>query len=249
VSLFHFSARPSSHSLTASYALPLSPQVASGTYNLRANRGLLRLYQMHPGRANAEVTALLLTKALMALPEPDFVQSVFLLASGGKLPQQHQTEAVKALIELDAALQKAQFRAFWEKAGSAECRALLERVPGFSDAIRSFILGALNRTCQKVETKVLAEALNVADAASFAASKGWAVEGSLVTLPPTPETSARPAKTKREEEGGLVLGMGGAAGLGTVASSSGGAGGAGAAGAPVGGTTLAGLLTTLGRTL
>jgi hypothetical protein len=170
---------------------------------------------------------------------------------------EHQTEAVKALIELDAALQKAQFRTFWEKAGSAECRKVLDKVPGFDEAIRVFILGALGRTYQKVEAGVLAAALNISDGAGFAASKGWTVEGSLVTLPPSAETSARP-KTKEVE--GLALGMpalvggggGGAGGNGASGSSSSGGGAQGGGGggvAPMGGTTLAGLLTTLGRTL
>jgi hypothetical protein len=186
----------------------LPPQVSTGTYDSRANRGLLRLYQLNPSRAQpTTVIPLVLAKALTALPDPDFLQAVHLVAP------KHHTDLVKALIELDACLQRAQFAAFWEKANAGEARALLAKVPGFDDAIRAFIVSALSRTYASMEAEVVRTALNVQDAAAFAAQRGWAVEGSLVVLPSNPETSPRPKRTGEEEGLGLGLRLGDVGGL------------------------------------
>lgn len=174
--------------------------MSSGPYDARANRGLLRLYQMHPSRADEGVIALLLAHALAALPEPDFLQCLYLVAPA------HHTDSVKALIELEAALQRAQFPVFWERARAAPAAELLARVPGFDDAVRAFVVAALCRTYQKVEAAVLAAALDIADGVAFASGKGWPVEGSLVGLPPSPDTSRRPKRAEEDLGVGLRVG-------------------------------------------
>lgn len=165
--------------------------MASGSYSSRACRGLLRLYQLNPSLAKLDTIVLVLVKSLSALPEPDFIQAVCLL------PAKHQTETVKALIELDTLLQKAQFGAFWDRAAQADLRPVLDRVAGFDDSIRKFIVNAINRTYQKVEKSVLQTALKQTNVDSLLQQHGWQTEGSLVVLPMTESTAPRP---KRADE-------------------------------------------------
>jgi translation initiation factor 3 subunit K len=161
------------------------------------NFGLLRLYAMFPARSDVEMLVLLLAKALTALPEPDFLQAVYLLA-----PQHAADARVQALVELDSALQRADFARFWALAAQAPLREVLARVPDFDATLRSFIALALSRTYQTIALADLAAALNLADAAPFVAQRGWAVEaGSRVRLPPTAETTPRPARAAVEELG------------------------------------------------
>ena len=54
-------------------------QVKSGTYDLDANLALLRHYNFAPEGAKINVIALVLTKAMMRLPEPDFAQLLHLV--------------------------------------------------------------------------------------------------------------------------------------------------------------------------
>lgn len=160
------------------------------TYNCRANRALLRLYQMYPNRVNMDIISLILVKTLMVSPEPDFIQSVCLISA------KHQTDIVKQLIELEAQLQKAQFSLFWEQSKRPEISSLLSKVPGFEDAIRNFITSALVRTYAKVETNVLATALNIQDTVTdYAATKGWQAEGNAYVFPVNIENSPRKKET------------------------------------------------------
>lgn len=185
------------HDISCCYSL----QVAGNFYNQRANRGLLRLYQIHPARANATILTSVLVKALMALPEPDFLLSLYLI------PEAEHTPVITMLISLEALLQKGKFAGFWALLNSAEAastRAVTTQVAGFENAIRDFIIAALNRTYSTVEKDVLAAALGVADATGLCASKGWGVEegSGRIQLPALPENTARP-KRRDEESTGL----------------------------------------------
>ena len=177
-------------------------QVESGAYSARANFGLLRLYQLYPGasRGSLEMVLLLLTKALTALPEPDFLQAVFLVS-----PRHMADARVRGLVELDALLQRADFAGFWARAAaSPELRATLDRVPGFDETLRAFVVQVLARTYQTIELAELAAALGLAreEAQPYAAQRGWpAAEGSRVRLPLTAETTPRPARAAVEELG------------------------------------------------
>ena len=181
--------------------LPLPSQVEAGTYSARVNFGLLRLYQLYPGasRGSLDMVLLLLTKALTALPEPDFLQAVFLVA-----PRHMADARVRGLVELDALLQRADFAGFWARAAAPELRAVLDRVPGFDETLRSFVVLVLARTYQTIELAELAAALGLAREAAqpYAAQRGWpAAEGSRVRLPLTAETTPRPARAAVEELG------------------------------------------------
>jgi hypothetical protein len=187
--------------LTHAALSPCASQVESGVYSARVNFGLLRLYQLYPGaaRGSLDMLLLLLAKALTALPEPDFLQAVFLAS-----PRHMADARARGLVELDALLQRADFAGFWARTAAPELRAVLDRVPGFDETLRSFVVLALSRTYQTIELAELEAALGLArgEAQAYAAQRGWpAAEGSRVRLPPTPETTPRPARAAVEELG------------------------------------------------
>jgi hypothetical protein len=178
-------------------------QVTTGPYCARNARSLLRLYQRYPSRARDAVTDVLLLRALMALPEPDFVQALSLL------PDAAATPAAPALSELEQLLQRAQFGEFWERAQGPSVAPLLVGQAGFVDAARGFIAGALRSAFRRVEPAVLSRALGLGtvEAVTWAEAHGWVVgEGGAVELPSTADNTPRPAK-KMGEDG---LGLGGA---------------------------------------
>jgi len=147
------------------------------------------------------VTDVLLLRALMALPEPDFVQALSLLPDAAGA-----TPAAPTLCELERLLQKAQFGEFWERARDPSVAPLLAGHAGFVDAARGFIAGVLRAAFRRVEPAVLARALGLGagEAAAWAEARGWAVgEGDAVELPPTADNTPRP--TQKQGEGGLGL--------------------------------------------
>jgi hypothetical protein len=140
----------------------------------------------------------------MALPDPDFLLALYLIPD-----RLHTAPQVAALIELERCLQLAQFKLFWEKASEEAIAPFLATITGFNDAVRDFIAKALNRTYQKIELAVLKESLHLAsgralgsllrmtltemqdDATTFAAKRGWTIEGSMASLPLIAENAPR----------------------------------------------------------
>jgi len=55
-------------------------QVASKTYNLEANLALLKLYQFHTDKSNVKVISQILIKALMNMPNTDFLLASYLIS-------------------------------------------------------------------------------------------------------------------------------------------------------------------------
>jgi translation initiation factor 3 subunit K len=55
-------------------------QVEKGTYHLEANLAVLKFYQFHPEKANRFVVGSILIKALMNLPNTDFLYCSYLIS-------------------------------------------------------------------------------------------------------------------------------------------------------------------------
>lgn len=131
-----------------------------GTYDLDANLMLLKLYQFFPEKANPAVIARVLIKALMHLPETDFLLCTYLI------PERIATEfPVLPIVELANRLETCAFQAFWEELGA--CRELVNVTPGFDEAIRDYVLGVVALTYQIIDAKYLGQILNVDDAAAL----------------------------------------------------------------------------------
>ncbi|KAG8462922.1 hypothetical protein KFE25_001695 [Diacronema lutheri] len=135
-------------------------QCAKGTYELDDNLLLLKLYQFFPEKANPAVIARVLVKALMHLPETDFLLCMYLI------PERIATEApVLPIVEMSNRLETCQFQAFWEELAAS--RELVDVAPGFDDAIRDYALGVVSLTYQVIDLKYLGEILHVSDAATL----------------------------------------------------------------------------------
>ncbi|XP_031491220.1 eukaryotic translation initiation factor 3 subunit K [Nymphaea colorata] len=162
-------------------------QVSSQTYNLDANLCLLRLYQFEPERMSIQIVALILVKALMAMPAPDFSLCLFLIPERVQMEEQFKT-----LIVMSHYLETARFRQFWDEA--AKNRSTVEVVPGFEQAIQAYAIHVLSLTYRKVPRPVLAEAINIEGLSldkfleHHVANSGWVLEkgqgrGQLIVLP------------------------------------------------------------------
>ncbi len=178
---------------------PLLTQINKGDYNARSNRGLLRLYQLYPMRAKAEVIDLILLRALSALPEPDFVHVLSMI------PENRMTANVAALVNLEQFLRNARFPDFWKAAAAAEVAPLVARAPGFSEAARAFAVGVLSRTYRRISVSVLAESIGLDEPATttWVRGMGWNIEGGIAELPALPENTLRPVKKAGEDGLGL----------------------------------------------
>jgi hypothetical protein len=162
---------------------------------------------MYPNKSDLDMLLLILASALCALPEPDFLQAIYLI------PAKFSTEPrIAALMELDSLLQKADFSTFWNKVSSnQEIQSVLSTVPDFRGTMRTFISLAISRTYQTIAIEELAAALSmkVGEAQTFAVSMGWTLEGdnqgngptSRVRLPSTPANTQRPVRAAVEELG------------------------------------------------
>ncbi|KAF3775820.1 Eukaryotic translation initiation factor 3 subunit K [Nymphaea thermarum] len=172
------------HSIAVSHMRSL---VSSQTYNLDANLCLLRLYQFEPERMSIQIVALILVKALMAMPAPDFSLCLFLIPERVQMEEQFKT-----LIVMSHYLETARFRQFWDEA--AKNRSTVEVVPGFEQAIQAYAIHVLSLTYRKVPRPVLAEAINIEGLSldkfleHHVANSGWVLEkgqgrGQLIVLP------------------------------------------------------------------
>lgn len=70
-----------------------------------------------------------------------------------------EEQPLAALIALTQHLEGGRFQAYWQAADS--CREILGSVPGYYEAMRAYIVGAISSTCQKVNKKMLGEMLNL----------------------------------------------------------------------------------------
>eukprot|EP00170_Pyropia_yezoensis_P002562 contig_10752_g2566 len=176
-------------------------QVATGTNDAMANLATLKLYQFYPATYRTAVVSKILIKAIMALPSTDFLCATYLIPAATA-----EDEPIPALAQLASMLETGRFEEFWPATGAV--RQLLDGVPGFDEAVRSFMLVVIGRTYKRVERTVLARLLGlegVDEAAEEAAVEeviktvGWkAGEGGMVVVPGNGENEER-AKTVGEQ--------------------------------------------------
>jgi len=152
-------------------------QTKSGSYDFDANRHLLKLYMFSPESTKIDILSKILVKALMALPQMDFLACTHLVPE--KL---HETEPVKTLLKLHSLLDSTQFKKFWKELSSTKETA---DVTGFSEAIRTFMATVIQSTFQNISVASLKELLNLDDKAlsQFCSAQGWKVSDKTVTIP------------------------------------------------------------------
>mmetsp|Transcript_19553 Transcript_19553/g.32061 ORF Transcript_19553/g.32061 Transcript_19553/m.32061 type:complete len:214 (-) Transcript_19553:176-817(-) len=148
------------------------------TYDFEPNLAIIKLYQFFPEKVNRSILAKVLVKALMNLPATDFLLCMYLI------PERMQAEEpVNSISNLANLLETCRFAQFWEEAKAAD--DFLGTIPGFEAAIRSFILGVLSVTFQRIQLAHFKNYLKLEDDTllAFLERNHLSLEGDIVVLP------------------------------------------------------------------
>lgn len=179
-------------------------QVLSGAYSANPARSLLRLYRLFPSRFNAVVTEIIFLRALMTLPDADFMCCLSLV------PETSRPPAVPLLVELEGYLNRGQVREFWERSQDPILVALLEKMGptaarDFTATVRGFIASILTRTYRRTTLGQVATDLGFRDEQAARewvnGQKGWSVEPSStqVDIQANWDNTTRPARKEGED--------------------------------------------------
>ncbi|XP_057303622.1 eukaryotic translation initiation factor 3 subunit K-like [Hydractinia symbiolongicarpus] len=156
-------------------------QAFEQTYNLDANLAVLKLYQFNPSMFKETVTCQILLKALMNLPNTDFILCKCLII------EQHQSfESVNKVISLSNLLETCEFQQFWQELKQKECQELIEGIKGFKESIKKFIASVLSITYQSISKSLLLEILGgditEEDLKSYCNDNDWKIEDENIFL-------------------------------------------------------------------
>ena len=169
-------------------------QCSSQSYDLDANLATLKLYQFHPDQLKATVVVKILIKALMNLPNTDFLLCTYLI------PERVLDAApISSICSVAGLLETCKFREFWGAIGPLQ--AELAAAPGFDAAVRSFILTTFEITYQGVPTAHLKASLGLTDDAALGAlvkERGWTISGDLVKVSLNANNQPRPKQVQAE---------------------------------------------------
>ena len=163
----------------------VAAQVSGKTYDALANKALMKLYQFTPARCSDEVLALVLAKAMMARPAGDLTSLLYVVPEA----LVERCPLAAKLAACDALLEASKFAEFWaaarEKVGA---KAVADLVPGFTAAVRRYLLDLLSQTFERVPLDLLAEVLGIDAAAAAGLAKSPPPGGLL--LPSTDAANA-----------------------------------------------------------
>eukprot|EP01126_Amoeba_proteus_P020360 TRINITY_DN2070_c0_g1_i9.p1 TRINITY_DN2070_c0_g1~~TRINITY_DN2070_c0_g1_i9.p1 ORF type:complete len:368 (-),score=60.01 TRINITY_DN2070_c0_g1_i9:143-1177(-) len=142
-------------------------------FSLEVNMALVKLYQFYPQKLNMGVLTTLLLQNLMHPRSQGFMLAMYML------PEKIQREeTVVKLTTLSDHLECCQFTDFWTVL--KEIKSLTDHVPGFEDAVRTFIGETFTRTYRQVPLSSFSPALGLANPKTFIESKGWKVQDETV---------------------------------------------------------------------
>lgn len=183
-------------------------QVKTGTYDFKANRHLLQLFNLAPNKADTtdeerkvtarktDVVEKILLLALAQLPLPHFLACTYLVH--GKM---HDLESVKLLTHLHTCIEAGNFPKFWTQLSDPKTKALVGKLPQFEDALRSFVASTLADVYQGISVDDLKSFLNIQDndtLSKFIQAQGW-------TVPTEAAISAPAGKNKSKKTKGSVV--------------------------------------------
>ena len=168
--------------------------VDSAEYSLDVVLATLKLYQFKPEALKVPTVAKVLVKALMQLPQTDYLACTYLVPE-----RVLDEEPVSQVVAVAAMLESCRFREVWAALKPLRDAGLLGAAPGFDDALREFMLRTFEITYQSVLKSHLTESLGVDDAAlgALVSKRGWTVAGDTVKIKLNDENTAKP---KRVEE-------------------------------------------------
>jgi hypothetical protein len=160
----------------ASFEAEVTKVLDSGKYggHIVTFTSLLREYQFQPAAFKAPLVARMLMACLPQLGDSECGTCLC------QVPERmHDAPEIKAVMDLDEALERGDFARFWALYPEAKA-AVQPALPGFEEAVRSAMVAALSRTFASIDAAKLASMLgatNAADAAKAAGNVGK-LEGS-----------------------------------------------------------------------
>lgn len=166
-------------------------QCSENTYDLDGNLAVLKLYQFHPDKANVAVVSKILLKALMKLPDTDFITCAYLIPE-----RVQEVELITSIASLASQLETCSFRQFWTALKPLRAEQTLPELPGFDAAVREFVCSTMSITYQAIPLAHLSEsvALEGGELAAFVQARGWHIEGDVVKLTLNDDNQAKPKK-------------------------------------------------------
>jgi translation initiation factor 3 subunit K len=170
-------------------------QVSAGTYHMKANLALLKIYQFSPQVRNIDYCAKILIKALSH--PSDFVSYMYLL------PENVQcAEPVSTLSSLSSLLEGCKFSRFWDEVKTqGPSIPVLKSFPNFSTDVQSHIAGVIASTYQDVPVAVVGESMRFGsdgERDAFFKTKGWTIEGENVLIPSNTENMDKVVQFKEK---------------------------------------------------
>ena len=167
-------------------------QCASQSYDLEPNLATLKLYQFHPDKLQVKTVAKILVKALMNLPDTDYLACTYLI------PERIlDEEPIKTIVAVASLLERCSFREVWEALAPLR-KDVLDAVPGFDAAMRVFVLKTFEITYQSVPNAHLCSSLgfSAGDAAyaKLVKERGWTVDGDVVKIALNDDNTAKPKR-------------------------------------------------------
>lgn len=158
-------------------------------YDSAANLAVLKLYQFNPDQINYKYISSILTKALTALPDPDFNLCLALLNE-----EICKDAAVCKLYELQKSLEQCRFKTFWTLLEDEETKKIVECCVGFENSIRDFISKTIENSHVTISKENIQGYLNLDDnqLTEYAKSRNWVLNDNVFTLPVIKEIQNKP---------------------------------------------------------
>ena len=166
-------------------------QCAGQTYDADVNLAVLKLYQFHPDQLKPPMVAKILVKALMNLPQTDYLACTYLIPE-----RVLDAEPIKTVTTVAELLETCSFRDVWGAVQPLRAE-LLAGTPGFDEAVRAFILRTFEITYQSVPAAHLRASLGYESEGDFGAlvsSRGWSVDGDLIKIALNDDNTAKPKR-------------------------------------------------------
>jgi len=137
-----------------------------------ANLAVLKLYQFNPAYHQTTVTMQILLKALMTLPNADFIMCRCLIDDANQ-----QDPAIARVIRLAELLETCNFLEAWKYL--EEESSLVDGIVGFHDAIRkyaSYVIGITYQTIDKNHISELLGGLQGEELDDWIKAQNWTIK-------------------------------------------------------------------------
>ncbi|ORX85258.1 ARM repeat-containing protein [Anaeromyces robustus] len=162
-------------------------------YDSAANLAVLKLYQFNPDQINFKYISAILTKALTALPDPEFNLCLALLNL-----DICNDPTVSRLWELQKSLEQCRFKDFWVLLADEETKKIVSCCVGFEDSIREFISHTIENSFVTISKEEIGAYLNLSgnDLDEYSKGRNWVLNDNVYTLPVTKENEDKPKLVK-----------------------------------------------------